>query len=118
MNQKPNTTAAATDIKQLMEDLDGGNLQHKLSVALSQVAAAVVDNGACGEVVLKFKVKPIPGSHQIGCEHTLDFKRPTMSGVAGERETRTTVLFVGPYGALSLAQPALPGMRQTEIKTD
>jgi hypothetical protein len=115
MNEKPNTTAAATNIPQLLEDLDGGQLQHKLSVAMSQVAAAVVDNGACGEVVVKFKIKPIPGSRQIGCEHTIDFKRPTMSGVAGERETRTTVLFVGKYGALSLAQPTLPGMTQEKM---
>lgn len=116
MSEKPNTTAAATDIEQLFEDLDGGRLQHVLSVALSKVAAAVVDNHAAGEVVLKFKIKPIQGSHQIGCEHTVDFKSPTVAGFTSERETRTTVLFVGKYGALSLAQPSLPGMERTEVK--
>lgn len=107
MTTQQNTSSAATNIHQLLDDLDGGNLEHKLSVALSQVAAAVVDTGGCGEVTLKFKVKPIPGSHQVGCENTVEFKRPTMSGMASERDTRTTVLFVGKFGSLSLAQPQL-----------
>lgn len=118
MNQKPNTSAAVTDVQQLIGDLDGGQLEHALSVALSRVAAASVDNHRVGEVSLKFKVKPIPGSHQVSCEHSIEFKSPTESGVASEKSTRVTVLFVGQYGALSLAQPALPGMQQQEIKTD
>lgn len=117
MDQKPNTSAAATDVQKLLGDLDGGQLELMLSVALSQVAAAVVDNHRVGEVSVKLKIKPIVGSHQVSCEHAVEFKRPTESGIATEKSNRTTVLFVGQYGALSLAQPALPGMRQTEINT-
>ena len=116
MNQKPNTSAAATDVQKLIEDLDGGQLELMLSVALSKVAAAAVDNHRVGEVSLKIKIKPIVGSHQVSCEHSVEFKSPTESGHQAEKSNRTTVLFVGPYGALSLAQPVLPGMTQTEIK--
>ena len=109
---------AATDVQQLLADLDAGNLERSLSVALSKVAAAVVDYCATGEVIVKFKIKAIPGSHQIGCEHTVDFKCPTEHGTASERMTRTTVLFVGQFGKLTLAQPPLPGMKQRDLPTD
>lgn len=118
MNQNPNTPVAATDVQQLLGDLDSGNLERSLSVALSKVAAAAVDYTATGEVTVKFKVKPIPGSHQIGCEHTVDFKCPTEYGVTSERMTRVTVLFVGQHGKLTLAQPPLPGMQQQNLATE
>ena len=115
---KPNAPVAATDVQQLIGDLDAGNLERTLSVAMSKVAAAVVDYSAAGEVVLKFKIKAIPGSHQIGCEHTVDFKCPTEHGVTSERMTRMTVLFVGQFGKLTLAQPPLPGMQQQNLTTE
>lgn len=114
MQNNQNTTAAVTDVTQLISDLDGGQLEHMLSAALSQVAAAAVDNNRVGEVSIKLKIKPITGSHQVSCEHTVEFKRPTSSGLATEKSNRTTVLFVGNFGALTLAQPALPGTQQQQ----
>lgn len=104
---KPDTTAAATDVSEFISDLDGGQFERLLSVALSQVAAAVVDREKKGEVVLKLKFDPIKGTHQINIEHELKFTKPTSSGKAFEQATRNTVLHVGRYGALSLAQPSL-----------
>ena len=103
MSKDTSSTSAATDVPEFISDLDGGNFEHKLSVALSQVAAASYDNDKVGEVSIKLTFKKIPGTAQVHIEHTLKFVRPTMNGKAGEEEKRTTALFVGQYGSLSLA---------------
>ena len=103
MNKQPQSTSAATDIDEFINDLDGGIFGHKLSVALSQVAASSVDNDKEGEVNIKLKFKKIPGTTQVHCEHTLKFTRPTMDGKVSEEEKRTTPLHVGKYGRLSIA---------------
>jgi hypothetical protein len=72
-------------------------------MALSQVAAASVDNDRVGEVTLKMTFKTIPGTTQVHCSHQLKFSRPTLNGKAGEEETRVTALHVGKFGRLSLA---------------
>ena len=96
-------TSAATDVGEFITDLDGGMFDRKLSMALSQVAAAVVDNDKAGEVNLKFAFKKIPGTHQVHVSHTMKFVRPTTDGKAGEEESRTTALHVGKNGKLTLA---------------
>lgn len=95
--------SAATDVGEFITDLDGGVFDRKLSIALSQVAAATVDNDKAGEVNVKFSFKRIPGTSQVHCEHTLKFSKPTMDGKAGEEEKRTTALHVGKFGRLTLA---------------
>jgi len=95
--------SAATDVADFFAELDGGNFDTKLSVALSQVAAAAMDNDKTGEVSIAFKFKRIPGTAQIHCEHTLKFVRPTLDGKAGEEEKRTTPMHVGKYGKLTFA---------------
>lgn len=112
--KKPDTSQAATDVAEFISDLDGGQFERLLSVALSQVAAACVDREKKGEVLLKLKFDPIKGTHQVAVEHELKFTKPTSSGKASEETKRTTVLHVGRYGAISLAQPALVG-KQGEI---
>ena len=109
MTTKPDTTAAATDMSEFMSDLDGGQLKRKLSTAISQVACAVMDNDKdkSGDVTLALKFTRIPGTSQITVSHMLKFSRPTSAGKAGEEETRETVMHVGKFGALSLAQPSL-----------
>ena len=97
------STSAATDVGEFFQDLDGGVFEGKLSVALSQVAAASVDNDKTGEVNIKLAFKKIPGTTQVHCEHTLKFSKPTMDGKAGEEEKRTTALHVGKYGKLTIA---------------
>lgn len=97
------STSAATDVSEFITDLDGGVFDRKLSIALSQVAAATVDNDKVGEVSVKFSFKRIPGTAQVHCEHTLKFSRPTADGKAGEEEKRITPLHVGKFGRLTIA---------------
>lgn len=113
------STAAATDVGEFMTDLDGGQFEHMLSVALSQTAAAVVDyseNGKVrkGKVTLTFDVERIPGTHQVRIEHALKYMRPTSVGKSTDEAGGATVLHVGQYGKLSLAQHPLPGMEQKQ----
>ena len=96
-------TSAATDVGEFITDLDAGMLDRKLSIALSQVAAASVDHDKVGKVTLEFTFKRIPGTTQVHCEHLLKFSKPTADGKAGEEEKRTTPLHVGKYGRLSLS---------------
>lgn len=102
MSEKNPSDSAATDVGEFVTDLDAGMFDRKLSIALSQVAAAVIDNDKAGEVNVKFAFKRIPGTMQVHVAHTLKFTRPTRDGKAGEEETRTTALHVGKYGHLSL----------------
>lgn len=103
MKQVTQSTSAATDVGEFITDLDGGVFDHKLSIAISSVAAAAVDNDKEGEVNIKLKFKKIPGTSQVHCEHTLKFTKPTMDGKASEEEKRTTPLHVGKFGKLTLA---------------
>ena len=102
MSNTTQSTAAATDVAEFLTDLDGGQFDRLLSVALSQVAAGTIDNGGKGEATIKFAFSKVPGSHQVTCAHKLTFTRPTADGKAGEEITRKTTLHVGKYGKLSL----------------
>ncbi len=97
------STSAATDVGEFITDLDGGQFDRMLSIALSQVAAGTCDNDGKGEVVVKFSFEKVPGAQQVICKHGLKFTRPTADGKAGEEVTRKTALHVGKFGRLSLA---------------
>lgn len=94
--------SAATDVSEFLSDLDAGVFERKLSVALSQAAAAVVDHDKVGEVVVKFSLKKVGGTSQVTCSHQLKFSRPTSTGKVSEEDSRDTVLHVGKNGRLSL----------------
>lgn len=108
-DHKPETTAAATNVGEVIAELDGGMFERMLSIALSQVSAAVIDHEKMGSVNVSFKLDKIAGTHQVRMSHDLKFIKPTSTGkTAEEVEGATvTVLHVGKYGALSLAQPSL-----------
>ena len=97
------STSAATDVSEFISDLDGGVFERKLSIAVSQVAAAAFDNNRAGKVTVELSFKKIPGTGQVHCEHTLKFVRPTLDGESSEKEKRTTALHVGKFGKLTLA---------------
>lgn len=104
MSEKQNQSlSAATDVAEFMQELDGGMFERSMSIALSQVAAASVDNERAGEVSVKFSFTRIPGTSQVHCKHTLKFSRPTANGKSSEEEARTTALHVGKYGKLTIA---------------
>lgn len=97
------STSAATDVGEFMSDLDGGQFDRMLSIALSQVAAGTCDNDGKGEVTVKFSFTKVPGAAQVICAHALKFTRPTADGKASEEVTRKTALHVGKFGRLTLA---------------
>lgn len=111
-------TSAATDVSEFISDLDGGMFERILSQALSETAAAAVDHGKVAEVNIRFKIERIQGTHQVRLQHDVKFKKPTSMGSASEETSGATVLHVGKYGALSLAQPSLlEDSRQTCMAT-
>lgn len=101
------TTSAATDVAEFISDLDGGIFERLLSIALSQTSAAVIDHEKIGEVNIKLKIERIEGTHQVRIAHTLKFTKPTSMGRSSEETDGASVLHVGKYGKLSLAQPSL-----------
>lgn len=101
MDHKEASTAA-TDVQEFITDLDGGQFERMLSVALSQSAAAAVDNKKQAEVNVKLVLKPIEGTSQVQIAHTLVFRKPTQDGKTSEEATRATTLYVGRFGRLSL----------------
>jgi hypothetical protein len=105
--KKPDTTAAATDVSEFITDLDGGQFDRLLSIALSKTAAATVNHAKKGKVSMELTFEQIKGTHQVRVSHVIKFAHPTLSGKASEEATGATVLHVGRYGALSLAQPSL-----------
>jgi len=113
MSNKPETTAAATNVSELVSDLDGGMFDRMLSIALSQTAAAVIDHEKIGKVSIEFKLEKIQGTSQVRLGHSLKFSKPTSTGRSIEETDGATVLHVGKFGALSLAQPSL--LKQSEI---
>lgn len=105
--------SAATDVSEFMSDLDAGVFERKLSIALSQVAAAVTDHDKVGEVTLKFKLSKLAGTSQVTLAHELKFSRPTSSGRATEEDKRQTVMHVGKNGRLSLVPESQVDMFKT-----
>lgn len=92
----------STDVSEFLTDLDAGVFERRIGLALSHTAAAAMDHGGSGEVVVKFKLKRIDGTHQIKCEHSMKFSKPTSSGKASEESGGATVLHVNKGGKLSL----------------
>jgi hypothetical protein len=101
------STSAATDVAEFISDLDGGHFEHMLSIALSQTAAAVVDHGKKGKVTITLDFERIPGTQQVRVAHLMKFIKPTSMGRTSEETDNASVLYVGKFGALSLAQPRL-----------
>lgn len=98
--------AAATDVGEFLTALDGGVLERKLAVALSHVAAAVMDHDRSGEVVLRLTIERLDGAaFQCRIKHALKFTRPTEAGKVSEDEERATVMWVGQYGRLTVLPP-------------
>lgn len=100
-------TSAATDVGEFVSDLDGGMAERMLSIALSQTAAAVVDHAKKGSVSLTLTLEHIPGTHQVHIAHEIKFSKPTSTGKSSEETAGKTAMFVGKFGALSLAQTSL-----------
>ena len=89
-----------TNVSQFIEELDGGVFEEKISRALSEVAAAVMDNTGSGSVTLTFDFKGLSES-QVMVNHKLAYKRPTLRGTASEEDKTATPMCIGKGGALT-----------------
>ena len=92
----------ATDVLQFISDLDAGTFEKKLGIALSDVAAGVVDFDKVGEVTVKFKLKHIANSAAVVVAHTISQKRPTSHGERAESDNTSTPMYIGAGGKMTL----------------
>lgn len=115
MFEKPKHAAAATDVGEFFTDLDGGQLDTMLSVALSTTAAAVIDNSKKGKVTIELEFEQIKQTHQVVVNHKLTFKAPSRLGNKSETVIGASVLHVGKNGRLSLAQQRLMDSEQQPL---
>jgi len=91
-----------TNVTEFITDLDGGIFEQKLSHAISQVAAGVIEHNKAGKISLTFDLKRIGDSHQVAVNHKLTFTQPTSKGKISEENTTKTPMHVGRGGVLSL----------------
>lgn len=99
---KTGRTGMPTDVQAFISEIDGGVFEEKLSAALSEVAAAVVDYDGKGRVQITFDFERLGNSHQVSVKHKLIYKRPTPHGSASEDNSTSTPMHVGKRGKLSI----------------
>jgi len=92
----------STDVSEFIRDLYAGVFEQKLSQALSDVAAGVVDHHEEGTITIKLKLKQIGLSNTVNIKHELVYKKPTMTGFAGETDNTETPMCVGVGGKITL----------------
>lgn len=90
-----------SDVNEFLSELGAGDFEVKMARIVCETACAVMENNREGEVILKFKMKPISSS-QAKVVHTIEFKAPTANGQKTEKNTTDTVMYVGTKGKLSL----------------
>lgn len=90
-----------TDVNEFITDLDGGQLEQRLSHILSNVAGAVSDHHEKGEITLKLTLKPIGNGSQVDVQHNLKYTRPTSLGRQSEDYQSNTSMHIGTGGKMS-----------------
>lgn len=95
----------ATNLQNLLPDLDGGIFEQKISTMLSDVALGVVTHGRQGKITIEFDLQQIGETQQVNCKHKLKFIKPTKRGKASEEDETVTPLYVANNGDLSLFHP-------------
>lgn len=91
-----------TDITDLLESQDGGSFKEKIEAILSDVAAAVIDHGRTGEIVLKMNLEQISNSSQVNVKSKLTYKRPRPRGEVSESYATVTPMYVNSGGKVTL----------------
>ncbi len=90
-----------TNIPEFFTDLDGGVFEAKLSRALSDVAAGVIDHEKSGKIVITLKIKRVGNSQQVMINHNLNYVRPTNCGDISENNETQTPMYVGEKGEMT-----------------
>lgn len=91
-----------TDIGELIQSLDGGTFEARVSAALTEVAQGVVRNSKKGKLVIELDMAQIGNSSQVEVAHTLKYSAPTKTGKHGEESKTKTPLYVTQKGKLVL----------------
>lgn len=91
-----------TDLPEFINDLDGGVFAEKVSRALSDVAAGVIDHNKAGDVTLKFKIERIGNSYRVGIKHQLNYKVPEANGSYSQENTTESVMHVNTGGLMTV----------------
>jgi hypothetical protein len=91
-----------TKIENFFADLDGGVFEEKIIRAISDVAAAVIDNNKAGKISISLDFKRIGSSSQVTIDHKLVYVKPTSKGKASEENTTQTPMHVGARGKVTL----------------
>lgn len=91
-----------TDLPQFINDLDGGVFAEKVSRALSDVAAGVIDHNKPGELTLKFKLGRVGNSYRVALKHGLTYKVPEANGSYSQENTTESVMHVNAGGRMSM----------------
>jgi hypothetical protein len=91
-----------TDVGEFLTELEAGQLEAKLSAALSIAAVAAVDHNKNAEINLKLVIKP-GGNGQpiVTVAHELKYKVPTKRGKKSEEDVGATPMHVGSGGKMS-----------------
>ncbi len=100
---------------ELLDDLDAGIFEQKITTALAEAALGVVTTGKKGKVVITLDLKRIGDSNQVELMHGLRYIKPTGKGKVTEEDNTATPLHVGTRGHLSLfpaTQQSLDFQRQ------
>ncbi|BDX19662.1 hypothetical protein LO767_18615 [Halopseudomonas aestusnigri] len=87
-----------TDPGEFIASLNAGVLANQMGMALSHVAAGVVEHGKKGKVTLTLELSQIGDSHQVKVAHKLDFTEPTKRGSKREDTATETPFFVTANG--------------------
>lgn len=87
-----------TDVTDFLNNLNAGVFAQQVAVALSSVAAGVVEHGKKGKVTLSFDITQIGESHQVKITHKLDFAQPTKRGQKREDTALDTPMYVTANG--------------------
>lgn len=93
---------ATFDATQLINELDAGLLNAKLTQVLKETALGVAEHGEKGQVSITFDIKRIGETMQLALTHKLAYKRPTKKGVAQGFDKDMAAVYCNGKGELSI----------------
>jgi len=91
-----------TDIANMIGELNGGQVEQMLNLALSDAALNTLTHDKVSTVTLQLKMTRIGDSNQVGVVSTVSYKVPTKRGSRSEDYATDTPMFVGAGGKLSV----------------
>jgi hypothetical protein len=101
----------ATDVANLIADVNGGELAIQLGTAISLASGNAVVHGKAAKVLLALEINPIKGTNQASSSYKISYQHPTATGKLLEDMKGETILHVGEGGRVALTQKQLEGVQ-------